>query len=137
MSDRAVLFYDGDCRFCRASARTIAALDHRRQFAILPFDDPAAEALLSSVPAERRWESIHITHTDGGTVSEGDALIELTRLLPGGDLVADAASKNRSIRQVFGWGYQFIASNRALLSRIVPNVPPPLRRPRPASIHQA
>ena len=131
-TDRPVLFYDGDCRFCRASARAIAALDRRGRFAILPFDDPAAETLLSSVPGERRGESIHVAHPDGWVVSAGDALIELARVLPGGDALAGLAWHNAALRRVFGWGYQLVAERRGLLSRIVPNYPPPIRRPHPA-----
>lgn len=131
-TDRPVLLYDGDCRFCRASARAVAALDRRRSFAILPLDDPAAAALLASVPAERRGESMSVVRPDGWVLSAGDALIELTRVLPGGELLAWAAWRNQGLRRLFGRGYRLVAGRRALLSRVTPDGPGPVRRPTPA-----
>jgi predicted DCC family thiol-disulfide oxidoreductase YuxK len=127
--DRPVLLYDGDCRFCRASARAVAALDRRRSFAILPLDDPAAAPLLASVPPERRGESMSVVQPDGWVLSAGDALIELTRVLPGGELLASAAWRNQGLRRLFGRGYRLVAGRRALLSRVIPDGPKPVRRP--------
>jgi predicted DCC family thiol-disulfide oxidoreductase YuxK len=131
-TDRPVLLYDDDCRFCRASARAIAALDRRGSFAILPLDDPAAAALLASVPAERRCKSMSVVQPDGWVLSAGDALIELTRVLPGGELLASAAWRNRGLRRLFDRGYRLVADRRALLSRLAPDGPGPVRQPRPA-----
>ena len=131
--DRPVLLYDGDCRFCRASARAVAALDRRRSFAILPLDDPAAAVLLASVPAEGRSKSMSVVQPDGWVLSAGDALIELTRVLPGGQLLASAAWQNQALRRLFGRGYRLMASRRALLSRVIPDVPKPVHRPTSAA----
>ena len=127
--DQPVLLYDGDCRFCRASARAVAAVDRRRSFAILPLDDPEAATLLASVPAERRGDSMSVVQPDGWVLSAGDALIELTRVLPGGDLLASAAWRNPALRRLFGRGYRLVAGRRALLSRLTPDGPSPVRRP--------
>jgi predicted DCC family thiol-disulfide oxidoreductase YuxK len=132
-TDRPVLLYDGDCRFCRASARAVAALDRRRSLAILPLDDPSVAELLAALPAERRGESMSVVQPDGWVLSAGDALIELTRMLPGGELLASAAYRNQGLRRLFGRGYRLVASHRALLSRLTPNGPGPVRQPRPAS----
>ena len=136
MLDRPVLFYDGDCRFCRASARVVAALDRKRSIAILPFDDPAAEALLGSLPAARRGGSMHLVQPDGWVLSGGDALIELSRVLPGGEVLASAAWRSAVLRSAFASGYRFVADHRAQLSHITPQGPGPVRRPvvdKPAS----
>ncbi len=130
-TDRPVLLYDGDCRFCRASARAVAALDRRRSLAILPLDDPFAAELLATVPAQRRGESMSVVQPDGWALSGGDALIELTRVLPGGDLLASAAWRNRGLRRLFGRGYRLVAGRRALLSRLTPDGPGPVRQPLP------
>jgi predicted DCC family thiol-disulfide oxidoreductase YuxK len=132
-TDRPVLLYDGDCRFCRASARAVAALDRRRSLAILPLDDPLAAELLASVPAERRGESMSVVQPDGWVLSAGDALIELTRVLPGGQFLASAAWRNHELRRLFGRGYRLVADRRALLSRLTPDGPGPVRQSRPAS----
>ncbi|MEO8456874.1 MAG: DUF393 domain-containing protein [Chloroflexota bacterium] len=131
MLDRPVFFYDGDCRFCRASARFIASLDHKESIAMLPFDDPAAEALLASVPPDKRGESIHVVQTAGWVLSGGDALLELSRLLPGGDVLASVGWHNDLIRRAFNVGYRFVADHRGQLSRVAPDGPGPMRRPTP------
>ncbi|MEX0683607.1 MAG: DUF393 domain-containing protein [Dehalococcoidia bacterium] len=127
--DRPVLFYDGECRFCRATARAIAVLDRRREFAYLPFSDELAGELLSSVAGEERTRSIHLVFPDGRVISGGDALAELGRVLPLGDLVADSACRYPYVRGVFRWGYDLVASRRGSFSGLVPDVRGPLRRP--------
>lgn len=129
MFDQPILFYDGDCRFCRASARIVAALDRKRSMAMLPFDDPAAAALLASVPAERRGSSMHLVQPDGWVLSGGDALIELSRVLPGGDVLASAAWRNEALRSAFASGYRFVADHRGRFSGVTPDGPGPIRRP--------
>lgn len=129
MIDRPVLFYDGECRFCRASARIVASLDRKGSIAILPFDDPAAEALLAAVPPERRSDSMHLVQPDGWVLSGGDALIELSRLLPGGGALASAAWRNDLLRSAFANGYRFVADHRGQFSRMTPDGPGPIRRP--------
>jgi predicted DCC family thiol-disulfide oxidoreductase YuxK len=88
--DRPLLFYDGDCRFCRAMARLIASLDRKQTIAMLPFDDPAAAALLAGVSQDKRDASMQLVQPDGWVLSGGEALLELTRVLPGGDAFASA-----------------------------------------------
>ena len=129
MLDRPVLFYDGECRFCRACARMVAALDHRGMIAMLPFDDPAAEALLTPVSPERRGDSMHLVQPDGWVLSGGDALIELSRVLPGGDALASAAWRNELLRKAFASSYRFVADHRGQLSRVTPDGPSPIRPP--------
>jgi len=129
MTDRPVLFYDGDCRFCRASAKAIAVLDRQHRYAVLPFDDPAADQMLATLPEERRGESIQIAQPDGWVVSAGDALIELARIVPGGGLVAELAWQNDGVRRAFDCAYRAVAGHRGTLSQLVPDVARPVRRP--------
>jgi predicted DCC family thiol-disulfide oxidoreductase YuxK len=127
--DRPVLFYDQDCRFCRASAQAVAFLDRDRRFAMLPFSDPLADDLLTPVAPDDRPNSIHVAQPDGWVVSGGEALAELTRAVPGGDCLADAAWKNEPLHRLFDWGYRLVADRRGTLSRFVPDYEPPLRPP--------
>jgi predicted DCC family thiol-disulfide oxidoreductase YuxK len=129
---RPVLFYDGECRFCRATARAVAALDRGKRFAYLPFADPMAEELLAPIPPAERERSIHLVFADGRIASAGDALAELSRVLPLGDAVAEAARSHRSVRDVFRFGYNLVATRRGPLSSLVPNVRGPIRRPEAA-----
>ena len=127
--DRPVLLYDGDCRFCRFIARTIEALDRRRRFGYLPFVDQLALDLLGPVPPNEREHSIHLVFPDGDIASAGDALAELSRVLPLGGLLTDAARDHRPVRGAFRWGYDLVADRRGQLSSLVPDVRGPLRRP--------
>lgn len=131
---RPVLFYDGECRFCRAMASVIAALDRRKRFAYLPFQDALADELLASVPPAERPESIHLVFADGEVVSAGDALAEMSRVLPLGGALANCARENRSVGDVFRFGYDFVAARRGPLSGLVPNMRGPFRRPEPAGL---
>lgn len=86
---RPVLLYDGECRFCRFTARIAARFD-RGRYAYLPFDDPDAEPLLARLAAERRYESAHLVRPDGTVWSPSSAPYRLVarnrstlgRLLP-------------------------------------------------------
>jgi predicted DCC family thiol-disulfide oxidoreductase YuxK len=127
--DRPVLLYDGDCRFCRFVARAIEALDRRRRFGYLPFTDELALDLLAPVPADEREHSIHLVFPDGDIASAGDAMAELSRVLPLGGLLTDAARDHRPVRHAFLWGYGLVADRRGQLSSLVPDVRGPLRRP--------
>lgn len=129
--DRPVLFYDQDCRFCRASARAVEILDRRGKFALLPFSDPAAERLLAPIGRKERLRAMHIARPGGQVVSAGDALIDLVRILPGGGRIAAVAAENRPLRRLFRRGYQLVADRRGALSRLVPDLAPPVRRPGP------
>ena len=127
--DRPVLLYDGDCRFCRFIARAIEALDRRHRFGYLPFSDELARDLLAPVPADEREHSVHLAFPDGDIVSAGDALAELSRVLPLGGVLADAARDHERVRGAFRRGYGLVADRRAQLSGLVPDVRGPLRRP--------
>ncbi len=126
---RPVLLYDGECRFCRFMARGIEALDRRRRFGYLPFADELVPEILATIAVDEREHSIHVVFPDGEIVSAGDALAELSRVLPLGGLLADAARSHRPVRGIFRWGYNLVADRRGPLSSLVPDVRGPLRRP--------
>ncbi len=96
---------------------------------MLPFADTAARSLLASVPSDQRGRSICLVQPDGRVLRGGDALIELTRLLPGGEQLASAARRSDGMRRLFGGGYRFVADIRGALSQVTPDGPGPVRRP--------
>jgi len=81
------------------------------------------------VPADEREHSIHLVFPDGDIASAGDALAELSRVLPLGGLLSDATRDRRPVRAAFRWGYGLVADRRGQLSSFVPDVRGPLRRP--------
>jgi predicted DCC family thiol-disulfide oxidoreductase YuxK len=127
--DRPVLLYDGDCRFCRFMARGIEALDRHHGFGFLPFDDELASNLLAPLPGDEWEHSMHLVFPDGSIVSAGDALAELSQVLPLGGVLTAAAHDHRRVRGAFHWGYGLVADRRGQLSSLVPDVRGPLRRP--------
>lgn len=104
--ERPVLLYDDDCRFCRFSARVVARLDRGERLAFLPLDDPAADLLLATVPADERSASWRLVQRDGSVRGHG----WVRGRLP------DAA-------------YGLVARNRRRLGRLVPDGAGPYRYP--------
>jgi predicted DCC family thiol-disulfide oxidoreductase YuxK len=49
---RGWLFFDADCRFCTAFARSIAQILHRRGLGVAPLQDPRVTALLGMTKRE-------------------------------------------------------------------------------------
>jgi len=85
---------------------------------LLPFDDPRAERILSVIPAGRRHSSVHAADARG-VISATDAFrLILTRLRGGRVLIALGAHR----------AYPWVAGNRHLVGRLVPDLPrPPIR----------
>src|SRR3990172_10161908 len=105
-------------------------LDRGCRFAVLPFGDSAAQALLASLTQDEREGSMHIVDGDGRVWSGGDGLVQCLRIIPGGDSVAEMTLGCQRLRAAFGWGYRLVADRRRFFSRLVPNLAPPVRRPR-------
>lgn len=105
-------------------------LDRGCRFAVLPFGDSAAQALMASLTQDEHEGSMHIVDGDGRVWSGGDALVQCLRIIPGGDSVAEMTLGCQRSRAAFGWGYRLVADRRRFFSRLVPNLAPPVRRPR-------
>jgi hypothetical protein len=73
---------------------------------VLPLDDPAADLLLASLPADERFDSWRLVDPDGSM--RGYAVVR--------GRVPDAL-------------YRFVARHRAVLGRLVPDGPAPRRFP--------
>ena len=131
--DRAVIFYDADCGFCRWSLDRLLAWDRRRRLRPIALQDPEADALLSGMDAETKMDSWHLVMSDGGVYSAGAAVAPLARLLPGGAPVAALASTfPQSTERLYRW----VAAHRHKLGRLIGQracaVDPRRHRPRTA-----
>jgi XTP/dITP diphosphohydrolase len=122
------LFYDDECKFCRASAAFMARMDRRERVSILPFSDPDADRRLQCLTPERRAASMHLVKSDGRVLSAGAALTELLRGTPGFRWVARRARSSPRVQRVIDRAYWTIANNRSHLGRLVPDVAPIARR---------
>ena len=88
-------------------------------------EDPAAEALVASLPEQDRLASWHLTSPDGRIASRGRAGIELLDALGQPRLSRAAAGAAGPIEQMYG----FVAGHRDKLGRFVPDGPAPRRFP--------
>jgi predicted DCC family thiol-disulfide oxidoreductase YuxK len=122
---RPVVLYDGACRFCRWSARTIARLDRRQRLAFLPFADPLAVTLLEPLPPEEKTASWRLAEPDGRLLAGAAAGASLLAHL-GAGRVADAARRQSHLLDRV---YALVARRRRRLGSFVPDGAAPRRYP--------
>jgi predicted DCC family thiol-disulfide oxidoreductase YuxK len=126
---RPVLLYSGTCRFCRWSARLVAAIDHSQQLALLPLGEPEVGRLLDTVAEDVRTQSWWIVHRDGSFVAGKSGAVaalltqmHATRWLGRVVIVSGLSPLLDALDRL-------IARNRTRLSRLVPEGPAPRRFP--------
>jgi predicted DCC family thiol-disulfide oxidoreductase YuxK len=122
---RPVVLYDGACRLCRACARAIARLDRRQRLALLPFDEPEADALLAPLPTEERRASWRLLEPDGRLLGEAAAGVSLLEHLEWPHAARLARRTERLLDRLYG----FTAKRRGSLGRVVPDGAAPRRYP--------
>jgi predicted DCC family thiol-disulfide oxidoreductase YuxK len=116
MRDRGVLFYDGDCGFCRWCVGKVLAWDRDGSIVPLAIQSPEAAERLAGVEPELRLASWHFRDPEGTLFSAGAAFPPLLRLLPGGSPLASIASRwPRGVERA----YRFVAANRGALGALV------------------
>ena len=113
---QAVILYDADCGFCRWSADKILAWDVNHRLRPVALQDPEADRLLEEMDPERRMASWHLVTPDGRTMSEGAAVPDLLRLLPGGVPIAFIAALAPGATES---AYRFVANHRDRLASLL------------------
>jgi len=116
MKDRGVLFYDGDCGFCRWCVGKVLAWDRDGSIVPIAIQSPESAELLADVAPERRLDSWHFRDPRGAVFSAGAAFPPLLRLLPGGSPLAALASRWPGGAER---GYRLVAANRGALGALV------------------
>ena len=122
---RPTLLYDAGCRGCRFAARVVARIDRERALAIMPLQDPSADALLAALPERERLASWRLVAPDGTLAGYGAGLPALLR----------AIRPTRPLGRLLGLvpagaldaSYALIARNRGRLAMLVPDGPAPRR----------
>ena len=111
MDEPLVVIYDGECRACRFGIDIIRLLDRRGALAFCPFGHPVAEARLSVLPEDVRYESFHVSR-GFDLYSATDAAREVLRELPRGSFAVGLGLHRL---------YPVLARYRWLFGRLSPN----------------
>jgi hypothetical protein len=104
--ERPVLVYDGDCRFCRFSARLAARADRHGRLAYRP---------------ERDLPRVRLLEPSGTTLEGGHAVAAVLGLL--------VAPSLRRLGPVLEPPYALVSRLRGYLGRLVPDGPGPRQEP--------
>lgn len=115
-AERLVVLFDQDCGFCKWSLNRVLAWDRRGRLRPIPIQGEEGQALLASVPEERRLESWHVVLPSGEVHSGGAAGAPTAELLPGGRPLAWLF---RTFPGITDRAYRFIARNRNKISRLL------------------
>ena len=164
MDAPAYVFWDHNCRVCRASAAAVIWVSRRAKrdeariaadtliaagsglaIGALPFDDPRFVAWQPLVPEEVRTASMRVVEVkwneDSGewiasdSFGGGRAVIEVLRRLPGTRWLGRTIDHNRHLTSLTDRAYWLIARNRSHFARLVPNVwPDPLELDPPTTL---
>lgn len=121
MSDEPlIVFYDGNCRFCRAGVTMARWAARAPGLTCLPFDHPRAVAVLDVLPPDARHAAFHAL--DGPRLYSATAAFrELLLRMPAGRLACELGLFR---------SYPWIVRNRSRLGRLLPDVPRPPEGPR-------
>ena len=112
--DRAIVFYDRDCGFCRWSLAKLLRLDRARRLRPVPIQSPEADLHLSVMDDATRMGSWHLAVDEGNVYSGGAAVAPLLDLLSGGKL---PAALFRRFPRLTNRGYRWVAGHRTPLAR--------------------
>jgi predicted DCC family thiol-disulfide oxidoreductase YuxK len=80
--------YDGNCRVCTSTVRTLTAWDARRQLEMIPSQSPSVAVRFPWIPPSAYAESMQLIDADGRTWQGAAAIEQLLRVLPRGRFVA-------------------------------------------------
>ena len=109
------LLYDGECGFCRLSAKLATRLDDDDRLRTVAIQSEEGQRLLTEVPEELRLEAFHVVTPGGNVVSGADAAPLLARLLRGGHVPARAMRRFPAQTAAV---YGFVSRHRGALGRL-------------------
>lgn len=112
--ERAIVFYDQDCGFCRWSLAKLLLLDGARRLRPAPIQSPEGAVHLAGMSDATRMGSWHLVVEDGTVHSGGAAVAPLLELLSGG---SSPAAVFRRFPRLTNRGYQWVAGHRTALAR--------------------
>ena len=108
----------------------LAHWDRDGRVALLPWSDPVAKEWMAILSPSSRDSSMHVRVPEGPLQSGSDALLTVLATLPGTSWLASAAERVSLLRKMLSWSYMLVSRSRGHLSRMVPDRPGVVRRPR-------
>ena len=122
-----MLLYDGECRLCRFTARCVARLDRDHEIGLLPLQDGAAEALLTTLAEGERLDTWRMVRPAGSLTGYGSGIPDLL------ETMGLTRTAGRLLRRVpvgsLDALYRVAARNRGVLGRLIPDGAAPRRYP--------
>jgi predicted DCC family thiol-disulfide oxidoreductase YuxK len=112
-----VVFYDGECGFCKVCVALLLLWDRPRRLRPLPIQDSQAQRLLAPVPEEQRLLSAHVRTERGEVLSGADGAPELLRQLPGGRPLALLVSATMPLVRLV---YRLVTGARSAIGSVLP-----------------
>lgn len=119
-----VLFYDHECKVCRAIARATWRLTPSRRFGIVPFKDARFATWFAHETDAERAAGIHLVELDEHgiveqTWSNGDAFIVVVQHFRGMRTIGQTALRIDLVRKFVGYTYRLFAKHRSRFARFV------------------
>ncbi len=112
-----IVFYDGECGFCKVCVALLLRWDRARRLYPMPIQEPEAQRLLASVPEGERLLSAHVRTREGAILSGAAGAPALLRQLPGGRPLAALASITMPLARLV---YRLVTSARPAIGSILP-----------------
>ena len=112
--DTLTVLYDGDCGFCKVTLAILLTWDRAARLRPVSIQSARGAELLADMPRADRLESWHLIDGAGAVRSAGAALPVVFAALPGGTLIAGAASR---LPRVTAAAYAWVAGHREVLGR--------------------
>lgn len=109
------LLYDGECGFCRLSAKAVMRLDENHRLRAVAIQSEEGQRLLTEVSAEGRLDTMHLVTPGGHVLSGADAAAPLSRLLKGGHVPSRAM---RRFPDQTEKAYAFVSRHRSKLGKV-------------------
>lgn len=124
-SDRAIIYYDADCGFCRRMLRIVLRMDSRSKRRLIPraIQDPLAASALAPRTPQEQLASWHLQLPNGAVISAGAAIPALLRLWGWPRAAVALFERFPSVTE---FGYRWVADHRVLLGRLtrwIPDLP--------------
>lgn len=111
------VFYDGECGFCKLCVALLLQWDRRHRLYPMTIQEPEAQRLLASIPADERLLSAHVRTEGGAILSGADGAPAVLGQLPGGRPLAVLARIAMPLARLV---YRLLTSARPAIGSILP-----------------